>query len=173
MTCLPTYCSRLINRSAPFIRLGVCARTEPSFSLRSFSSSIKSRALDGRKLSAPVTGGVAFSRVVMNTTTNAATAAADATTPINAKIGIPRFSIVGLQGPVHLVYQPKLKKFGGKDGVIGRPACRSLEILGAALQADGGTGPHSRPQASEGEAQHGPFCRTRRISQGDQRLHCG
>src|SRR5450830_526720 len=26
-----------------------------------------------------------------------------------------------------------------KDGVIGRPACRSLEILGAALQADGGT----------------------------------
>src|SRR5450759_1794402 len=28
---------------------------------------------------------------------------------------------------------------GPKDGVIGRPACRSLEILGAALQADGGT----------------------------------
>src|SRR5450830_261061 len=26
-----------------------------------------------------------------------------------------------------------------KDGVIGRPACRSLEILGAALQADGET----------------------------------
>src|ERR1039458_5506239 len=26
-----------------------------------------------------------------------------------------------------------------KMGVIGRPACRSLEILGAALQADGGT----------------------------------
>src|SRR5664280_1333693 len=26
-------------------------------------------------------------------------------------------------------------------------------------------GPHSRPQASEGEAQHGPFCRTRRFSQ--------
>src|ERR1035437_292349 len=26
-----------------------------------------------------------------------------------------------------------------KDGVIGRPARRSLEILGAALQADGGT----------------------------------
>ena len=25
-----------------------------------------------------------------------------------------------------------------KDGVIGRPACRSLEIVGAALQADGG-----------------------------------
>ena len=30
-----------------------------------------------------------------------------------------------------------------------------------------------RPQASEGEAQHGPFCWTRRIGQGDQRLHCG
>jgi hypothetical protein len=26
-----------------------------------------------------------------------------------------------------------------KDGVIGRPACRSLEIVGAALQADGET----------------------------------
>src|SRR5450759_1916223 len=31
------------------------------------------------------------------------------------------------------------KRFWTKDGVIGRPACRSLEILGAALQADGGT----------------------------------
>src|SRR3974377_1202570 len=29
------------------------------------------------------------------------------------------------------------------------------------------------PQASEGEAQHGPFCWIRRIGQGDQRLHCG
>ena len=28
------------------------------------------------------------------------------------------------------------------------------------------------PQASEGEAQHGAFCRTGRIGQGDQRLHC-
>ena len=28
-----------------------------------------------------------------------------------------------------------------------------------------------RPQASEGEAQHGPFCWTGRIGQGDQRLH--
>src|SRR5450759_5280034 len=34
-------------------------------------------------------------------------------------------------------------------------------------------GPHSRPQASEGEAQHGPFCRTRRISQGNKYLHRG
>jgi hypothetical protein len=30
-----------------------------------------------------------------------------------------------------------------------------------------------RPQASEGEAQLGPFCRTGRFGQGDQRLHCG
>ena len=31
--------------------------------------------------------------------------------------------------------------------------------MGAALQADGETGsPFSGPQASEGEAQHGPFC---------------
>src|SRR4029077_18351556 len=29
------------------------------------------------------------------------------------------------------------------------------------------------PLASEGEAQHGAFCRTGRIGQGDQRLHCG
>src|SRR5262249_28297013 len=34
-------------------------------------------------------------------------------------------------------------------------------------------GPHMRPQASEGEAQHGLFCGTRRIGQGDERLHCG
>ena len=30
-----------------------------------------------------------------------------------------------------------------------------------------------RPQASEGEAQHGIFCRTGRIGQGHERLHCG
>src|ERR1035437_6537023 len=34
-------------------------------------------------------------------------------------------------------------------------------------------GPHSRPQASEGEAQHGPFCWTGRISQGNKYLHRG
>src|SRR5262249_55006142 len=34
-------------------------------------------------------------------------------------------------------------------------------------------GPHMRPQASEGEAQHGLFCWTRRVGQGDERLHCG
>src|SRR5437763_3940427 len=34
-------------------------------------------------------------------------------------------------------------------------------------------GPYVRPQASEGEAQHGPFCWTGRIGQGDERLHCG
>src|SRR6201989_3132593 len=33
--------------------------------------------------------------------------------------------------------------------------------------------PHSRPQASEGEAQHGPFCWTGRFGQGDEHLHCG
>ena len=34
-------------------------------------------------------------------------------------------------------------------------------------------GPHSRPQASEGEAQHGPFCRTRRTSgPHDSSLRC-
>src|SRR5262249_35292257 len=34
-------------------------------------------------------------------------------------------------------------------------------------------GPLMRPQASEGEAQHGLFCWTRRVGQGDERLHCG
>src|SRR5262245_2590008 len=34
-------------------------------------------------------------------------------------------------------------------------------------------GPWSRPQASEGEAQHGPFCWTGRFGQGDECLHCG
>src|SRR5262245_35201804 len=34
-------------------------------------------------------------------------------------------------------------------------------------------GPWSRPQASEGEAQHGPFCWTGRFGQGDQRLYRG
>src|SRR6266404_8685187 len=33
-------------------------------------------------------------------------------------------------------------------------------------------GPCVRPQASEGEAQHGPFCWNGRFGQGDQRLHC-
>jgi predicted ATPase len=34
-------------------------------------------------------------------------------------------------------------------------------------------GPLVRPQTSEGEAQHGPFCWTGCVGQGDQRLHCG
>ena len=34
-------------------------------------------------------------------------------------------------------------------------------------------GPHMRPQASEGEAQHGLFCWTRRVAQGDEHLHRG
>jgi len=59
--------------------------------------------------------------------------------------------------------------FGPKDGVIGQ-----LKICGAALQADGETGsPLYGPQASEGEAQHGPFCWTGRLGQGHERLHCG
>src|ERR1700740_1524448 len=34
-------------------------------------------------------------------------------------------------------------------------------------------GPWSRPQASEGEAQHGPFCRNGRIGQGEECLNFG
>src|ERR1035437_5286061 len=32
-------------------------------------------------------------------------------------------------------------------------------------------GPHQRPQASEGEAQHRPFCQPRSVSQGNKYLH--
>ena len=47
-------------------------------------------------------------------------------------------------------------------------------FLGAALQADGETGsPLYGPQASEGEAQHGPFCWTGCLGQGHEHLHCG
>ena len=35
--------------------------------------------------------------------------------------------------------RPRSSAVGATDGVIGRPAFRSLEILGAALQADGET----------------------------------
>jgi hypothetical protein len=65
-------------------------------------------------------------------------------------------------------------RFRRIDGVIGRPACRSLEILGAALQADGETrSAFAASSIRRRSVSHGPFCRTRRISQGDQRLHCG
>jgi hypothetical protein len=61
-----------------------------------------------------------------------------------------------------------------RDGVIGRPAFRSLEILGAALQADGGTrSAFAASSIRRRSVSHVPFCRTRRIGQGDQRLHCG
>src|ERR1035441_6660457 len=62
---------------------------------------------------------------------------------------------------------------GPKDGVIGRPSLWIAEdfwVLRFRLMVK--RGPHSRPQASEGEAQHGPFCWTRRFSQGDECLHC-
>src|SRR6516164_3924635 len=59
------------------------------------------------------------------------------------------------------------------DGLIGLPACGQLKNLGAALQADGETRSALRPQASEGEAQHGLFCWTRPVGQGNEHLHCG
>lgn len=61
-----------------------------------------------------------------------------------------------------------------RDGVIGRPSLWIAEdfwVLRFRLMVK--RGPWSRPQASEGEAQHGPFCWIGRIGQGDQRLHCG
>ena len=60
-----------------------------------------------------------------------------------------------------------------EDGVIGRPACGLAEdfwVLRFRLMVK--RGPYLRPQASEGEAQHGPFCWTGRFGQGDEHLHC-
>ncbi|HZL41422.1 MAG TPA: hypothetical protein VFC45_14220, partial [Pseudolabrys sp.] len=46
------------------------------------------------------------------------------------------------------------------DGVIGRPAFRSLEILGAALQADGGTrSAFAASSIRRRSVSHGPLCR--------------
>src|SRR3954469_15196390 len=57
-----------------------------------------------------------------------------------------------------------------KDGVIGRPAFKCWRlVLRFRLMAIRGHRVNG-PQASEGEAQHGAFCRTGRIGQGDQRL---
>src|SRR6266404_9647147 len=61
-----------------------------------------------------------------------------------------------------------------KDEVIGRPSLWIAEdcwVLRFRLMVK--RGPWRRPQASEGEAQHGPFCWIGRIGQGDQHLHCG
>src|SRR5207248_96152 len=56
-----------------------------------------------------------------------------------------------------------------KDGVIGRPSLWIAEdfwVLRFRLMVK--RGPWLRPQASEGEAQHGPFCWIGRIGRGDQ-----
>jgi len=48
-----------------------------------------------------------------------------------------------------------------KDEVIGQRCCGYLKIRGAALQGDVKGDLCTQPQASEGEAQHGPFfCQT-------------
>src|ERR1700716_1612884 len=60
------------------------------------------------------------------------------------------------------------------DGGIGRPALVVAEdcwVLRFRLMVK--RGPLLRPQASEGEAQHGPFCWIGRIGQADKHLHCG
>src|SRR6476659_2133965 len=60
------------------------------------------------------------------------------------------------------------------DGVIGRPSLWIAEdfwVLRFRLMVKRGPSLW-RPQASEGEAQHGPFCWTGRFSQGDECLHC-
>src|ERR1700692_2892457 len=67
-----------------------------------------------------------------------------------------------------------LPVFPPEDGVIGRPSLWIAEdfwVLRFRLTVK--RGPWLRPQASEGEAQHGPFWRIGRIGQGDEHLHCG
>jgi hypothetical protein len=74
----------------------------------------------------------------------------------------------------HFSRQPTTSGLPPEDGVIGRPSLWISEdfwVLRFRLMVK--RGPLQRPQASEGEAQHGPFCWTRRFSQGDECLHCG
>jgi hypothetical protein len=54
-----------------------------------------------------------------------------------------------------------------------RPALIAEELWALRFKLMVKRGPLSRPQASEGEAQHGLFCGTGRFGQEDQRLHCG
>src|ERR1035437_8783094 len=66
----------------------------------------------------------------------------------------------------HFAAPQKSVAIGVTDGVIGRPAFRSLEIVGAALQADGETrSAFAASSIRRRSVSHGPFCRTRRISQ--------
>jgi hypothetical protein len=60
-----------------------------------------------------------------------------------------------------------------KDGVTGRRLVDSCRFWVLRFRLMVKRGPWSRPQASEGEAQHGAFCWTRRFGQGHERLHCG
>ena len=66
-----------------------------------------------------------------------------------------------------------LSAFDPIDGVIGRQLVDSRRFWVLRFRLMVKRGPWLRPQASEGEAQHGPFCGTGRFGQGDQRLHCG
>jgi hypothetical protein len=59
------------------------------------------------------------------------------------------------------------------DGVIGRQLVDSWRFWVLRFRLMVKRGPLTRPQASEGEAQHGPFCWIGRIGQGDEYLHCG
>jgi tripartite-type tricarboxylate transporter receptor subunit TctC len=52
------------------------------------------------------------------------------------------------------------------------PAKTVAELI-AHAKANPGKVSAKRPQASEGEAQHGLFCWTRCVGQGDERLHRG
>ena len=61
---------------------------------------------------------------------------------------------------------------GETGGVIGRCVCGWLEVLGAALRADGETRSVVTASSIRRRAQHGAFFWTGRIGQGDQRLHC-
>src|SRR5262249_25722664 len=57
-----------------------------------------------------------------------------------------------------------------KVGVIDFPPCGKLKFRVLRFSLMVKRGPHIRPQASEGEAQHHLFCWTRCVGQGNKRL---
>ena len=67
----------------------------------------------------------------------------------------------------------RMSAFPPIDGVIGRQLVDSCRFWVLRFRLMVQRGSCERPQASEGEAQHGPFCGIGRFGQGDQRLHCG
>src|SRR6478752_10392589 len=74
---------------------------------------------------------------------------------------------------IHVILPSPHVRFTPRDGVIGRRLVDSRRFWVLRFRLMVKRGPWLRPQASEGEAQHGPFCWIGRIGQGDKHLRCG